>query len=181
MKKHFENQINNMVKNGTSYPPHEVNYEQTIVSPAATMISEMGIITGEEKYISAAKEHIKILERFNGHQPSFHLNEIPIRFWDDFWFGKSRILGDTFPHYWSCLTARAYADYYNISCNEDYKKAAEECIRNCLCLFTDEGKGSCAYVYPYKVDEYKGQFFDEWANDQDFALYFALEIKIFEN
>lgn len=171
----------NIVANGTDYPKHEVNYEQTIVSPAATLISEMGVITGEDVYKSEAKKHIEVLERFNGHQPSFHLNEIPIRYWDDFWFGKRRIFGDTFPHYWSCLTARAYNDYYVISCEEKYKYAAEECLRNCLCLFDIEGRGSCAYVYPYMINGERCEFYDDWANDQDFALYFALEMEMMNN
>ena len=103
----FECHVSNMVKNGTSYPKHEVNYEQTIVAPAATFISEFAALSGKEEYINEAKIHIEILERFNGNQPSFHLKEIPIRYWDDYWFGKFRLMGDTFPHYWSCLTAHS--------------------------------------------------------------------------
>lgn len=167
----------NIVANGLSYPKHEVNYEQTIVSPAATFISEIAFVTGVEKYKTEAFKHIRILERFNGGQPSFHLNELPIRFWDDRWFGKERLFGDTFPHYWSCLTARAFKAYYNCSADSRYKKLAERCIRNCLCLFNDKGEGSCAYVYPFKSGDIKGGFYDEWANDQDFALYFYLIIK----
>lgn len=56
---------------------------------------------------------------------------------------------------------------------------AEKCMRNCLCLYSDEGGGSCAYVYPYTSNGEKGQFYDEWANDQDFALYIALCENIF--
>ncbi len=171
----FERHVSNMVANGTSYPKHEVNYEQTIVSPAATFISEFAALSEDEKYIDEAKKHIKILERFNGNQPSFHLKEIPIRYWDDYWFGKMQLACDTFPHYWSCLTARSYNDYYKISGDERYRAAAEECMRNCLCLFTDDGRGSAAYMYPYRIDETYGKVYDDWANDQDFALYFALE------
>ena len=121
---------------------------------------------------SGIEKHIKALARFNGHQPSCYMNETPIRYWDDFWFGSGRLQGDTFPHYWSCLTARSYIDYYNASGDETYKLAAEECIRNCFCLFNEKGEGSCAYVYPYRVNDSKGEFYDTWANDQDFALYF---------
>ena len=171
----FKEHAENIIANGTAYPKHEVNYEQTIVSPAVTFLSEMGIITGEERYCEEAGRHVRILERFNGHQPSFYLHEIPIRYWDDYWFGKRRMSGDTFPHYWSCLTARAYLDYCRISGEEKYRTAAEECMRNCLCLFADDGSASCAYVYPHRINGLKGEFYDEWANDQDFALYFALE------
>ena len=168
--------VDNIVAKGLSYPKHEVNYEQTIVSPAATFISEIAYVTKEEKYKQEALKHIEILERFSGNQPSFHLNEIPIRFWDDRWFGKERLFGDTFPHYWSCLTARGFTAYYNCSGDQKYKIAAEKCARNCLCLFNDKGEGSCAYVYPFKSGNIKGAFYDEWANDQDFALYFYLVI-----
>ncbi len=172
----FKSHAENIIKKGIYYPPHEVNYEQTIVTPAVTLISEIGAVTGEKRYTVEAKAHIETLERFSGHQPSFHLNEIPIRFWDDFWFGKGGTYGDTFPHYWSCLTARAFADYYSISGDEKYHIAAKRCIKNCLCLFNERGEGSCAYVYPYYVNGKRGEFYDEWANDQDYALYFYLDI-----
>lgn len=174
----FRRHVDNMVKNGTSYPKHEVNYEQTIVSPAATFISEFAIISGEEKYLNAAKIHIETLDRFSGEQPSCHMNEIPIRYWDDYWFGKSMQYGDTFPHYWSCLTARSFNDYYKASKVKKYSEKATECIKNCMCLFTDDGRGSAAYIYPYKTNERSGEKFDDWANDQDFALYFALETEL---
>lgn len=48
-------------------------------------------------------------------------------------------------------------------------------MRNCLCLFADDGTASAAYLYPYKLDDTFGEAYDGWANDQDFALYFALE------
>lgn len=174
---HFRKHVDNIVKNGLSYPKHEVNYEQTIVTPAVTFLSEFALISGEDFYAQEAEKHIKALGRFNGHQPSCHLNEIPIRYWDDFWFGSGRLQGDTFPHYWSCLTARAFMDYYKASGDESYRAAAEECIRNCFCLFNERGEGSCAYVYPYRVNDRYGAFYDDWANDQDFALYFYLTLQ----
>lgn len=174
----FKTHADNMVAKKTSYPKHEVNFEQTIVSPAATFISEFAALSGEERYVDEAKLHIEILERFNGNQPSFHMNEIPIRYWDDFWFGDLMLFGDTFPHYWSCLTARSFNDYYKVSKDEKYLKAAKECMRNCMCLFTDDGRGSAAYVYPYKINKSFGEAYDPWANDQDFALYFALETEL---
>jgi hypothetical protein len=120
-----------------------------------------------------------VLERFNGLQPSFHLHQIPIRYWDDYWFGKKHLFGDVFPHYWSCLTARSFRDYAQASGKKTYQALAEQCMRNCLCLFGENGEGSCAYVYPFRLNETRGEFYDEWANDQDFALYFALELDMF--
>ncbi|MBQ7822519.1 MAG: hypothetical protein IJ391_09600 [Clostridia bacterium] len=173
----FKIHVDNMVKIGTSFPAHEVNYEQTIVSPAATFISEMKLLTGKDSYIDAAALHVELLERFDGKQPSHRLNEIPVRYWDGFWFGKAMQFGDTMPHYWSCLTARSFADYGVASNNEEYIDKAKACVRNCLSNYFSDGSGSCAYIYPYKVNGKRGRFYDVWSNDQNTALYFALQIR----
>lgn len=170
----FAEHVDNMIANGISYPKHEVNYEQTIVTPAATLVSEMGILKNDKTYIEHARKHIECLERFSYTQPSFHLNEIPVRYWDDFWFGKSMMFGDVYPHYWSCLSARSYIAFGKLCSEADWLVRAEEVLRNCMCLFADDGTGSSAYVYPHTLDGKKGEFYDEWANDQDFALYFAV-------
>ena len=181
---YFRRHVDNMVNNGLSYPKHEVNYEQTIVTPAVKCIAEMGMYSEDKAfYVGEAKKHIACLERFSGHQPSFHLNEIAIRFWDDYWFGKSGCFGDTLPHHLSCLTARAYMAYAKLSGDFEWIERAEECLRNCLCLIKDNGEGSVAYVYPHTVNGADGEFYDEWANDQDLSLYdgmcFSDIIKVF--
>lgn len=171
----YREHVMNMVKIGTSYPPHEVNYEQTIVTPGATMITQYMLATGTEEFLADAKKQIDVLARFNGNQPDYHLYETAIRHWDGFWFGKYMMYGDTFPHYWSSLTGLSYLNYYKLTKEEEYLKKAEENVRNCLCLFDTLGAASCAYLYPYKINGKKGEFFDEWANDQDFALYYYLK------
>ncbi len=173
----FRKHVDNIVKNGQFYPKHEVNFEQTIVSPAATFTGEMGFVTKDPIYIEEAGKHVETLDLFAGQQPSFHLHEVPIRYWDDYWFGKSRLFGDNFPHYWTCLTARSMMAYYKCIGREKDKETAEKIYRSNLCLFNDKGEGSCAYVYPYKVNGEKGAFYDGWANDQDFGLYFYMDAK----
>lgn len=177
MRSYFKRHADNMVKNGLDYPRHEVNYEQTIVTPAVKCIAEMGLESEgseRERYLEEAKRHLDCLWRFAGMQPSFHLNGISIRYWDDFWFGKQRLFGDTLPHHLSCLSARSYLAYARLSGEKIWVQRAEECIRNCLCLIDDEGRGHAAYVYPYRLNEARGEFYDEWANDQDLPLYDAL-------
>ena len=61
VKELFTAHVNNMVSNGTACPKHELNYEQTIVSPAATFISEWEAVTGNEIYKAEVKKHIEIL------------------------------------------------------------------------------------------------------------------------
>ncbi len=171
----YSEHIKNMVKIGTNYPPHEVNYEQTIVTPGATMITQYMLATNSKEYVKDSEKQIDVLERFNGNQPDYHLNETAIRHWDDFWFGKAKLYGDTFPHYWSSLTGLSYLNYYELTKDNEYRNKAEENLRNCLCLFNPDGSASCAYVYPYSINGERGEFFDEWANDQDFALYYILK------
>lgn len=181
----FQTHVDNIIQIGTSYPPHEVNYEQTIVTPAVQHIADMGLLReNREAYMAEAEKHLKVLERFSGMQPDCYLNEIAIRYWDDYWFGKNRTMGDTLPHHLSCLTARAYRTYSQLSGDPRWMKKAEECQRNCMCLIGDDGRGSAAHIYPYKLNGKRGEFFDPWSNDQDLVLYEALyssqEMNIFQ-
>ncbi len=172
----FNEHVANIVKNGVIYPPHEVKFEQTIVTPAMAIMMDEYEITNDKFYLREAEKHLKILRKFDGCQPDCRLHNIPIRFWDDYWFGKSRTYGDTFPHYWSVLSGYDYFLYGKLAKNDEAIKVGTECIRNCTCLFKENGEASCAYVYPSFVNGVKGEFFDAFANDQDFALYFLLKI-----
>lgn len=162
------------VANGLNYPKHEVNYEQSIVAPAIQFLAQLYMETNEQKYMDEIKRQMPVLEAFNGFQPSFHLNEVAIRHWDGFWFGKREMFGDTFPHYWSTITGAVYHYYALCTGDVSYQKRAENVVRNNLCLFFENGKASCAYLYPYKIDGVKAQFYDPYANDQDWALVYYL-------
>ena len=99
----FRRHADQLIEIGTAYPASEVNYEQSIVQPAAEVILQVYEVTGEEKYLRGAEQQIAVLELFDGQQPDYHLHEIAIRHWDGYWFGKRRVFGDTFPHYWLSL------------------------------------------------------------------------------
>ena len=163
----------NILSYGVNYPKHEVDYEQTIVCPAVTFLLEAYKLTADKKYLDGVSEHLINLRRFESSVPDYHLYAIPIRHWDDYWFGKQQCFGDTFPHYWSCLDGWAYNLYYKLTKQKEYAELAEDNLRNCLCLFNPDGSSSCAYIYPYMLGDKRGEFFDSYANDQDFALYFA--------
>ena len=156
------------------YPPHEVNYEQSIVAPAADVLFQAYLLTHEEKYLEGGKRQLHVLEQFTGIQPDYHLNEVAIRHWDGYWFGKRRMFGDTFPHYWSALNGNVYLLYYEITKDEAYRKKAEDSFRGVLPLFFPDGTASCAYVFPYTVNHQRAGCYDPYAHDQDFGLYFAL-------
>ena len=131
-------------------------------------------MTGDRKYLDGAMGQLKVLGLFNGLQPDYHLHEVAIRHWDGYWFGKGRMYGDTFPHYWSSLTGKLYAAYYRASQDETYRDKAEKSLRASLSLFGADGAASCAYLYPVTVNGRKGDYADAYANDQDWGIYFAL-------
>ncbi len=162
------------LKNSYNYPVSEVNYEQSIVAPSVTHLLRLYLLTKEQKYLDGAKEQLPLLESFGGRQPSYHLHEISIRHWDGYWFGKREFWGDTFPHYWSTLTALAYDLYAQATGDTSYRERAIHIVRNNLCLFFEDGKASCAFIYPNKVNGQKASFYDPYANDQDWALVYYL-------
>lgn len=161
---------------GRNYPAHEVDYEQSIVAPAAIYMCELYRLTGEEKYKTAAKEQLEVLDLFQGFQPDYHMNEVAVRHWDGYWFGKRRCLGDTYPHYWSALSGYAYTDTERIADTDRYARKAKNTLQAVLSLFKEDGSASCAMVYPMSVNGKKAAFYDPWANDQDWGLYFALKL-----
>lgn len=161
---------------GVDYPKQEVDYEQSIVAPAAMHLLEMYLLTSEPKWLDGAKLQLQKLEAFDGRQPHYRLFNIPIRHWDAYWFGKRRIWGDTFPHYWAGLSAMAYAMYADASGDASYRAKAENITRSCLSLFYGGGRATCAYVFPDKVDGFPCKIADEFANDQDWALAFYLMV-----
>ncbi len=170
----FERHCSFILGKGKDYPAHEVNYEQSIVAPAADILLQMYELTKEKKYLEGAEIQLQVLELFQGTQPDFHLYETAIRHWDGYWFGKRRLFGDTFPHYWSALTANVYERYGRLTGNESYLQRAEDAFRGVLPLFAPDGRASCAYLYPVSVNGCDGKFFDPYANDQDWGLYFML-------
>lgn len=160
---------------GLNYPPHEVAYEQSIVAPGVDYLLMGCELCGDEALLTAAREQIAVLELFDGIQPDYHLNTVAIRHWDGYWFGKRRLLGDTFPHYWSSLSGLVYARYANITGNERYAKMAERSLRAPLSLFFDDGSASCAMVYPRNINKMPAHDYDPWANDQDWGLYYYIK------
>jgi hypothetical protein len=166
----FRNHADAILKTGTAYPKSEVNYEQSIVSPAVQILLEMYLVTKHAAYLEEARRQLVCLEAFNGRQPDYRLNDVAIRHWDDFWFGKKRLYGDTQPHYWSTLTALAFHYYAKATGDVSYARRSQRIFRSNLCYFTTEGRASCAWVNPLTINNVPGGFFDPWANDQDWAL-----------
>ncbi|MFT3867911.1 MAG: hypothetical protein QM715_05375 [Nibricoccus sp.] len=172
----FRAHADNLLRNGTNYPPFEVNYEQSIVAPAVQLLLEVYRATGEVTYLDGAKKQLRVLEAFAGEQPDHRLNKISIRHWDDFWFGKIRTYGDTFPHYWSAINAMAFAHYAKATGEKSWQERARTVTWGNLSLFTPAGQGSAAHVYAFSTNGQCGERNDPWANDQDWALAYLLMV-----
>ncbi|KAL0935746.1 six-hairpin glycosidase [Colletotrichum truncatum] len=167
----------NILERGTNYPPFEVNFEQSIVAPAAIILIELYRFTGDKTWFEAAKSQVEVLLRFAGKQPDYRVHDVAIRHWDGHWFGKDRMWGDTFPHYWSTLNAIALHHYSKVTGDPTFERQADGIIRANMALFTPEGRGSCAWIYPTSVNGRAGHYKDPYANDQDWALAHLLQIE----
>ncbi|KAI9150851.1 hypothetical protein HJFPF1_10628 [Paramyrothecium foliicola] len=173
----FTRHGNYIVDRGTDYPPFEVNFEQSIVAPAAIMTVELYRATGNQTFLDAAKLQIRTLDRFVGHQPDHRLHEVAIRHWDGYWFGKDRHWGDTFPHHWSTLNAVALHHYGAAINDTSFGQRADSVNRANLALFSPDGTAGCAWVYPVAVNGKPAHHRDHYANDQDWVLAHILQIE----
>ena len=173
----FRQHCNYIMENGLHYPAHEVNYEQSIVAPAAHILLQTYEVTKDHTYLTAAEEQIAVLDLFHGLQPDYHLYQVAIRHWDGYWFGKKKLYGDTFPHYWNSLSANVYYDYARLTGNKEYMIKCEAVYRGTLSMFMPDGSASCAYVYPVSVNGREAGYYDPYANDQDWGLYLMLRYK----
>lgn len=171
----YKRHVDYLVACGQNYPQSEVDYEQGIVAPAAAYIRDLYRLTDEEQYRKATAEQLRVLDLFQGFQPDYHLNETAIRHWDGYWFGKRRFLGDTFPHYWTALSGIAYLNTEDIVGSDKYVRRVNKTLRSVLSLFKEDGSASCAMVYPMSVNDQPAHFYDPWANDQDWGLYYMLK------
>ncbi len=177
LRQWFQKHADWLAKTGRDYPASEVNYEQAIVAPAADILLQAYLLTKEAPYLQAAEKQLQLLALFHGTQPDYRLYGTAIRHWDGFWFGKRALYGDTFPHYWSALTGNVFHLYAKATGDMSYEKRAEDCLRGVLPLIFPDGRASCAYLFPHSVNGTLGAYYDPYANDQDWGLYFYLRHK----
>ena len=168
-------------KNGETYydvePDEFARIMQEVVKEGACVIGGCCGTTPEhiKKLVEECRRHVRVLERFNGDQPSHYLNEISMRHWDGYWFGKCMIYGDTLPHSASVHTSDAFLHYARISGDETYRKRAVRGARNVLSLFRADGSASTSYLYPLTCNGTRCEFYDYFANEQDGYLYFLIK------
>ena len=168
----FQKHADRLASAGLNMQPNDANYQQASVASACSVLLETYLATHDSKYLDAAQPFLTALFAFNGQQPDYHLNDLSIRHWDDFRFGKEKLYGDTFPQSWSSLDALVLGDLAMVEPEHaaDNRARGQGILANNLSLFRADGSASCAYVYPLTIDDRAGRFYDPWANDQDWAL-----------
>ncbi len=176
MVDHARRHADTILEFGRALPPHEVNYEQSIVAPSLAVLIVARELTGDERYTAGIEMRLPWLRAFAGGQPNSRLRHIAIRHWDGYWFGLSRMWGDTFPHYWTVLDA----DVFCRLPDESLRSTGAEILRANLAHFDTDGTASCAFVFPTAIDGRPGHFADPLANDQDWALVYALQLDVLE-
>ncbi|MFI6740356.1 hypothetical protein ACIBI9_46165 [Nonomuraea sp. NPDC050451] len=155
---------------GTDLPAHEVTYEQSMVAPLVSLLAIAYTLQPDDSFLAALRTAVRWLRAFGGPQPHVRLRDIGIRHWDGYWFGIDRQWGDTFPHYWSVLTAVALRQLPDELANEETRRTADAVFAANLVDFTTEGNATCAFIMPSCVDGRPAHRADPLANDQDWAL-----------
>ncbi|TCO52169.1 hypothetical protein EV646_1011166 [Kribbella antiqua] len=158
------------VDRGTDLPAHEVKYEQSMVAPLVSLLATGYELRPDERVLAALRTSLGWLRAFGGPQPHVRLRDVGIRHWDGYWFGIDRQWGDTFPHYWSVLTAIALRQLPEELKTEENQRAADAIFAANLVDFSPAGDATCAFLLPSCVDGRPAYRADPLANDQDWAL-----------
>ncbi len=189
--------FNGYLKHADSVCRRRTASSSSEVSCANGMMSIMGIVvinafllTGNEKYKAPAEDIKNIVNGFFAFQPDFHCYGMSVRYWDLYWFGKCRTYGDTFPQ-WLSANSAEFLTFYDKIANTDSYNTIREILLGGLCVYGADGSASCGYLYPDEVNVYssdgkpqkyrpigihRGKFYDSFANDQDWTLYYAVTL-----
>ncbi len=176
---------------GTNLPGHEVNYEQSVTAPFLLLIDAARRLTADAPsrrgqkpaaWQAAWDRIFPWLDAFAAWQPHARLHQVPIRHWDGYWFGLNRQWGDTFPHYWTVLSAAAFTGRARELRRQGREAEAVPLERKAktifdanLLSFWPDGHATCAFVMPSCVNGAPAHQADPLANDQDWALVWYLD------
>jgi hypothetical protein len=163
---------------GNDLPAHEVNYEQSMVAPLVELLLAAHLEDPTSVAGPELARRLRWLTAFSADQPDVRLCHVPIRHWDGFWFGALQLWGDVFPHYWAVLSAAVFLSWPETLSEPDelarLRAMGEQALAATLTNFSADGSASCAFVYPSCVDARPAHVTDPLANDQDWALVYAL-------
>ena len=174
----------------TSSSSSEVSCANGMMNLMATFLFEAYLLSRDHGYLSCIGDLLKISESFYDRQPDYRMHGIALRYWDMYWFGKGQAYGDTYPQWLSTLTAQMY-HYCDKALGTDHRDLIRDNLLGNCCVFFEDGSASCGYLYPRRVTVFssdpayenryrptgvwEGRHFDAFANDQDWALYYAVK------
>ena len=101
MREHLQRHAGTFLAYGDDLPPHEVNYEQSMVAPLLELLVAAygaapgtvdGAVDGGE-----LRRRLSWLTAFAADQPDARLRHIPIRHSDGYWFGPAAAVGRRVP------------------------------------------------------------------------------------
>jgi len=175
---HLLDQARTFLAYGEDLPAHEVAYEQSMVAPLLDLLLAARLLDPELVGDGALRRRLHWLTAFAADQPDARLRHVPIRHWDGYWFGGSRLWGDVFPHHWSVLSAAVHLAWPGgllpPAETKALREAAYAILRANLVSFDADGGATCAFVYPSCVNGQPAHVRDPFANDQDWALVYTL-------
>ncbi len=190
LKKEFISHGDSILERRTKSTSHEVACANGMMNLMSTFLFQIHLITNNKKYLEPIDDLLKISESFYDFQPDYRMCGIALRYWDMYWFGKKESYGDTYPQWLSTLTAQMYY-YCDMAMGTDNSRIIKENLYGNCCVYFPDGFASCGYLYPKKVKvfssnqnkknrfrplgEWMGERYDEFANDQDWSLYYAVK------
>ncbi|MBE6696083.1 MAG: hypothetical protein E7587_06475 [Ruminococcaceae bacterium] len=188
LKKEFISHADSIYERRTKSTSSEVACANGMMNLMSTFLAQAYLITGDKKYLTHIDDLLKISESFYDKQPDYRMFGIALRCWDMYWFGKKKSYGDTYPQWLSALTAQMY-HFCDSAMGTDHSCLIRENLLGNCCVYFPDGFAACGYLYPKRITVFsskpdyinpyrptgvwQGKRFDEFANDQDWALYYA--------
>ena len=168
----------------------EVSCANGMMNLMCTFLAQVYLLTDDRKYLMYMGDLLKISESFYDRQPDYRMYGIALRYWDMYWFGKKQSYGDTYPQWLSVLTAQMYY-FCDLAMGTDHSRFIKDNLLGNCCTYFSDGFAACGYLYPKKITVFAsdpdtknenrplgvwdGKRYDEFANDQDWSLYYAVK------
>lgn len=185
----FEGHAQSILARNMASPSIEMGYAPEMSQTAAAYLAQVYLMSGNAALLELMHREKTSAESFFDWQPDCHMNGMGLRHWDGYWFGKRMQYGDLYPQHWNVLAGEMYYFLARVEQKPQDMELARAIYRNNLCVFLPDGFASSGYLYPRRITQYAaepeklnpsmttgtayGQRLDDWANDQDWALYYA--------
>ncbi len=175
VKKGVLNVVNEIKKTGGDYAADEVEYEHGTPSGRFKFLTEYYLREKDDSVLGIIGDELSRTLSFQGNQPHFNQNGIPVRHWDAFWFGKYELWGDTMPHWVGCQSAGGFCNYYLMTGDKKYIDMAKKIFMANFGLINKDGSAYNSYIFNEKTNGRQAGRYDPLSNDQDWIYYYYLK------